>query len=101
MSRKKKKKFKNREKEDLVGGYLKESRLHPETKHSVWALIFLGIAVLFILAGFQNAGPFGNFLYRFFDKVFGWGYYLLPLIFLILTGVFFTSERQRIYQITF
>lgn len=101
MSRKKKKKFKNSEKKGWVNGVLKEPRLHPETKHSVWALIFLAIAVLFILAGFENAGPFGNFLYQFFDKVFGWGYYLLPLIFLILTGVFLTSERQRIYQITF
>lgn len=102
MSRKKKK-FKNK---NGGGGFWgehepKEPRLHPETKKSVWALVFLGIAVLFILAGFENAGPFGNFLYRFFDKVFGWGYYLLPLTFLILTGVFLTSERQRIYQITF
>ena len=78
-----------------------EPRLHPETKKSIWALVFFGIAALLILASFENAGPLGNFLYDFFEKLFGWGYYLLPAIFLVLAGVFLASERQRIYQITF
>ena len=79
----------------------KEPRLHPETKKSIWAIVFLGIAAVLILASFKSAGPFGNFLYLFFEKLFGRGYYLLPAIFLVLAGVFLTSERQRIYQITF
>ncbi len=81
-------------------GYFEEFRLHPETKKSIWAVIFFGVAAILILARFQNAGPFGNFLYRFFEKLFGWGYYLLPLIFLVLAGVFLASERRKIYQIT-
>ncbi len=79
----------------------KEPRLHPETKKSILAIVFLGIAAILILASFKSAGPFGNFLYLFFEKLFGWGYYLLPLIFLVLSGVFLASERQRIYKITF
>jgi len=79
----------------------KEPRLHPETKKSIWAIVFLGIAAILILASFKSAGPFGDFLYRFFEKLFGWGYYLLPLIFLVLSAVFLASERQRIYKITF
>jgi len=79
----------------------KEPRLHPETKKSILAIVFLGIATILILASFKSAGPFGNFLYLFFEKLFGWGYYLLPLIFLVLSGVFLASERQRIYKITF
>ncbi|OIO65567.1 hypothetical protein AUJ30_00810 [Candidatus Wolfebacteria bacterium CG1_02_39_135] len=67
----------------------------------MWAIVFLGIAAVLILASFKSAGPFGNFLYLFFEKLFGRGYYLLPAIFLVLAGVFLTSERQRIYQITF
>jgi len=86
---------KNREKK------LAEPRLHPETKKSIWALVFFGIAAVLTLASFNSAGPLGNFLYRFFEKLFGWGYYLLPLIFLVLAGVFLASERRRIYQITF
>lgn len=78
-----------------------ELRLHSETKKSIWAVVFFGIAAILILASFKSAGPFGNFLYLFFEKLFGWGYYLLPLIFLILSGVFLASERRKIYAITF
>ncbi len=75
--------------------------LHPETKKSIWAIVFLGIAVIFILASFQGAGPVGNFIYEIFEKLFGLGYYLLPIIFLLIAGVFIFSERKKIYQITF
>ncbi len=92
MSKRNKKKFKDE---------ARDFRLHPETKKSVWAIVFLGAALVLFLASFQNAGPLGNFLYRFFNKLFGWGYYLLPLIFLIMAGVFLISERRRIYKITF
>lgn len=79
----------------------KEPQLHSETKKSIWAIIFLGVAVILILAGFNAAGPFGNFLYNIFEKLFGWGYWLQPIIFLVLAGVFLASERQKIYKTTF
>ncbi len=97
MSRKKKRK-------NETGDRLKNSeylRLHPETKKSVWAVIFLGVAVILFLAKFQNAGPVGGFFYYFFERLFGVGYYLFPLTLLIMAGVFLTSERRRIYQATF
>ena len=34
--------------------------LHPETKKSVWAVVFIGIAIILFLASFRSAGPFGN-----------------------------------------
>jgi len=79
----------------------RELRLHPDTKKSIWALIFLAAAAVLILAGFNSAGPFGNFLYSIFETLFGWGYWLLPLIFLALSGFFFFSERQKIHALTF
>ncbi|MEK7162990.1 MAG: DNA translocase FtsK [Patescibacteria group bacterium] len=105
MSRKKNKQ-KNKEIQkqkvgDFPAGSGEESGLHPDTKKGVWALAFLGVSMVLILASFHSAGPFGNFLYRIFEKFFGWGYYLLPLIFLIIAGVFLTSERRKIYKITF
>ena len=78
----------------------KDYGLHPATQRSVWALVFLGIAVILILAVFSEAGPVGNFLYSSLDRVFGWGYYLLPLIFFSLSMVFFTSDRKKIYHTT-
>ncbi|TRZ64986.1 MAG: DNA translocase FtsK [Spirochaetia bacterium] len=78
-----------------------EPRLHAETKKSILAVVFLGVAAVLILASFNNAGPFGNFLYKIFEKLFGWGYYLLPLIFFIMSGFFFASKDQKINSITF
>jgi S-DNA-T family DNA segregation ATPase FtsK/SpoIIIE len=105
MARKKKKKFanntKNSNKNYQSNKPEKHHRLHPETKKGIWAVVFIGVAIILALARFQNAGPLGDFIYHAFEKLFGWGYYLLPLIFLVLAGVFLTSERRRIYQITF
>ncbi len=81
--------------------FFHELRLHPETKKSIWAIAFLGTAIILFLASFQNAGPFGAFLYKIFGNLFGVGYYLLPITFLIMAGVFFTSERTKIYAATF
>ncbi len=86
---------------DEAGGLLSDFRLHPETKKSIWAVILFGIAAILFLASFQNAGPAGNLLYGIFRSLFGWGYYLLPLILAVIGGVFLTSERRKIYGVTF
>lgn len=100
MSRKKNKQ-KNKEIQKQKAGDFEELKLHPDTKKSVWAVVFFGIAAVLVLASFNNAGPFGNFLFRIFEGLFGWGYYLLPLIFLIMAGVFLVSQRQRIHKTAF
>ena len=76
-------------------------RLHPETKKSVWAVVFFGFGIILLLAKFNNAGPLGVFVYNFLEGFFGWGYYLLPLILFVVAGVFLASDRRKIYQITF
>ncbi|MEK9168574.1 MAG: hypothetical protein AAB698_02125, partial [Patescibacteria group bacterium] len=97
----KKNKQKNKEIQKQKAGDFEESKLHPDTKKSVWAVVFFGIAAVLVLASFKNAGPLGNFLFRIFEGLFGWGYYLLPLIFLIIAGVFLISERRRIHKTAF
>ncbi len=78
-----------------------EHRLHHETKKSVWAIIYGCIGALLILARVSAAGPAGKFFYDIFETLFGWGYYLLPLIFFMMAGAFLISERRKIYAITF
>src|SRR3989344_899314 len=80
---------------------INDSRLHPETKKSVWAVVFFGLGIILLLAKFNNAGPLGTFVYNFLEGFFGWGYYLLPLILFVVAGVFLVSDRRKIYQITF
>ncbi|MCR4275359.1 MAG: DNA translocase FtsK [Candidatus Wolfebacteria bacterium] len=79
----------------------KQFRLHPDTKKSVFAIGFLALALILILARFGNAGPVGDYAYNFFNWLFGVGYFLLPLIFIIMAVVFLTSERRRIFGVTF
>ncbi len=78
----------------------KERLLHPETKKSIWAISFLGAAVILALAGFSEAGPAGNAIFGALDALFGWGYFILPMTCLFASAVFFASERQRMVGTT-
>ncbi len=77
-------------------------RLHPDTKKGIWAVSFFGLMIILFLADFQIAGPAGKFLYNIFAALLGeWGYFLLPAIFAVLGAVFLTSERRKIYGVSF
>ncbi|KKW46386.1 MAG: cell division FtsK/SpoIIIE [Parcubacteria group bacterium GW2011_GWB1_56_8] len=75
-------------------------RLHPETKKSIWATLFVFLAILLVLAGFDKAGPAGMTLHQLLAALFGWGYFILPLILFTVAGVFFFSEREKLIGVT-
>ncbi|MEK7654108.1 MAG: DNA translocase FtsK [Patescibacteria group bacterium] len=77
----------------------KTSRISPETKNSIIAIFLLGVAALLLLSSFHKAGPVGEFAYLVLDKIFGWGYYLLPTIAIIVAATLFLS-RQRMFITT-
>ncbi|MBI4034234.1 MAG: DUF87 domain-containing protein [Candidatus Brennerbacteria bacterium] len=77
-----------------------DPHLHPDVKKTVWIVVFLGIAVLFILAGAGQAGPWGTNIYAVLDKLFGWGYYLLPIVFFIVAFSLVAPERKRLAWLT-
>src|SRR3989344_179063 len=70
--------------------------LHPDSQKTVFALLGIGLAVILLLSSFEKAGPAGNFLYKIFGELFGWGYYLLPFTLLTVAGVLLVTERQRV-----
>lgn len=70
-----------------------------ETKNSIIAIFLLGVAALLLLSAFHKAGPVGEFAYLILTKVFGWGYYLLPTIAIIVAATFFLS-KQRVFITT-
>lgn len=86
----KKQKYKKYE-EDITPKH----KLHPETKKSIWAISFICISIILILAEFGNAGPFGNVIYKGLYTLFGWGYIILPLTFLFVSSIFIFSERKK------
>ncbi len=74
----------------------RESALHPETKKSIWIVVFTALAVILLLAAWGVAGPWGNGIYNFFDLLFGWGYYLLPIMALLIAFTLLTSDAKKL-----
>ncbi len=77
------------------GGYVKRSPLHPETKKSIWSIAFFALTTIFLLAALNLAGPWGGGTFYFFEKLFGLGYYLLPVISLMIAIILLSKDRQE------
>lgn len=67
--------------------------LKEETRHAVFSILFFALAVLFILASFGKAGVVGHYLYNSLSLLLGIGYFILPLI-LMLLGISFLKETR-------
>ncbi len=76
-----------------------EHRIHPDVKRSIWAIALLGAAVILVFAGFHRAGPAGEFLFNILETLLGWGYFVLPVSLIALSGVFLLSERKPVIGI--
>jgi len=70
------------------------NQVHPGAKTSVIAIGTIGFAIVLLLAAFAKAGPAGEVIFKLLDKAFGWGYYLVPLI-LIVLGLGALSQVKR------
>jgi DNA segregation ATPase FtsK/SpoIIIE, S-DNA-T family len=86
------------EEEDNEDSYYR--RLHPETKKYIWAIAFFVFGVLLVLAGLAKAGPFGDLIHRAFVALVGVGYYVLPVISIMVAGVLFTSHSRKVLSTT-
>ncbi len=75
--------------------------IKEETKHSILAIISFVFALFFTLAAIGKAGIIGDSVFKFFEFLFGRGFFLLPISF-FLTGVsFLTSFRPNFMLATF
>ncbi len=81
-------------------GEPKAPRLHPDTKKSIWAIGFICIAVILVLAGFDVAGPAGQNIYGGLDALFGWGYFILPATLLFAAAVLILSGGRKVLATT-
>jgi len=72
------------------------NRLKTDTKHGIWAIVFFVLALFLFMSAFGKAGMAGNFFYDIFNYLFGVGYMLLPILFILLGTSFIKSERPNI-----
>jgi S-DNA-T family DNA segregation ATPase FtsK/SpoIIIE len=66
--------------------------LKTQTKHGIIAIVFFVLAVFFLMAKFNVAGPVGNFFSTEIKLLLGVGDILLPTLFLLLGISFIKSE---------
>lgn len=95
MTKQTKKDKKNKTKEDssdeVVTRHLKE-----ETVRAIVAVIFFVVAIFFILSAFNKAGWVGIKAFDNLSFLFGVGYYLLPVLFIILSVSFFRTLHKKL-----
>lgn len=71
--------------------------LHPETKKTALGVILLAFSILTALSYFQLAGSFGKLFFNFFNLFLGYGFFLIPILLLVLSLIFFLSHRPNLY----
>ena len=71
--------------------------LSQETKNGIWAIFSFGLVILTSLAFFNKAGAAGALFNNLTKSLFGWGFFLIPLAFLILGISFVKSVSRKIY----
>ncbi len=70
-----------------------------ETLHFSIAAFLFFISVFMMAAAFGGAGKVGNFLYENLEKIFGIGYYLVPISFFILAAAFLKDIKKQFTKI--
>lgn len=75
-------------------------RISHATKQSVTGILLLGLAIILLLARFEKAGPVGAFIFRTLHGLLGWGYYLVPLIAVIIALLFIASHERKPFGMT-
>lgn len=65
-----------------------EPKISAETQKSIAAILIIGLAIILLLAKLDKAGPLGKILYSALNSLFGWGYYLLPIMSFVVAIVF-------------
>ncbi|MDO8572148.1 MAG: DNA translocase FtsK [bacterium] len=87
MAKKEKNGGDRRSKGNIISG------LKQETRHAVISIVLFVAAVLFILASFHKSGVVGNYLYTALSALLGVGYFILPIL-LILLAISFLKETR-------
>ena len=70
--------------------------LQEETLEIISAIIFFVIAILLVLAAFGSAGVVGTSVYNGLTFLFGIGYFLLPVLLVVLSVSFVGNLREKL-----
>ncbi len=77
----------------------KKIELKEETRYSIWGIGFMVLGLLVILSIFRMAGVVGNFIYTILNSFLGVGYYLLPILLVLIGFSFMKKEKPQIAKV--
>ena len=69
--------------------------LRDETRNSIIGLGFVVLALILLFAALGNGGHLGGLMYNGMHFLFGLGYYLIPLLFILLAINFFRAGAHN------
>ena len=72
--------------------------ISQETKNSIWGILSLSLAVLSILSFVGKAGTAGMLFSLAARSLFGWGFFIVPVAFIVLGAAFIKSSSRQIYH---
>jgi DNA segregation ATPase FtsK/SpoIIIE, S-DNA-T family len=67
-----------------------------QTKEAILGICAFLVALLSLLAAFAKAGIIGEYVFSFLSKLFGIGYYLIPIVFVMLGISYLRGTAQRL-----
>ncbi len=76
-----------------------KGEIKRETLQAIFSILFFVLALLSILAPFHLADPVGKYVYNFLSIWFGFGYYLLPITF-IMTAISFLKGIETKFNVS-
>jgi len=72
--------------------------ISQETKNSIWGILSFSLAVLSILSFADKAGTAGTLFNIAARSLFGWGFFIVPVAFIVLGFAFLKSISRQIYH---
>lgn len=71
-------------------------KVKPSVAREIWAIVYLCAGILTALSLKTTIGiPGTGFLFGWLGPVFGWGIYLIPVIFFMISAILFFSKKLR------
>jgi S-DNA-T family DNA segregation ATPase FtsK/SpoIIIE len=71
-----------------------KEKMRPDVLMGIWAIVFLSLGVILLLASFHKAGPFGDMLFKGGSALLGIGYYLIPAT-LVMAGILLLLGKKN------
>ncbi|MDD5760702.1 MAG: DNA translocase FtsK [Candidatus Pacebacteria bacterium] len=82
--------------QNLLKKFTPKEPINTGVKNSIFGILFLAISLILILSAFNLAGPFGRGVFKIFDYLLGWGYFILPCLLIVIAFNFLRSLTKQI-----